>query len=1335
MKKRLLLGTVICSLLVVLFSCSHEIGVGPGTKETVVEAKGSISGTVRYSNAEKDQNGGIMITLDKTDGLNTIAVTKSAACRSIVDSARTVVSSSYTSQDGTYSFSNLEPGTYTVYASSASSKEKAVYTNAVVKADEKTVVDPLNLTATGSISGRVTIDGSDWNTIGFLVFVAGTSYMAMTDNSGCYTISDVPAGTYYQIVATKNNVIHFIDLNVYVSANATANVKTDNFTSSELNNSTQGEKGEDGKGIVWRGSFASEYFIDDPEYLDAFFNTTDGCSYIYTKEGWTLLARAGKDGEKGKDGEDGTNGTSIVWIGERLEVPENPELYWAYYNIETGCSYIWNGYSWSLLAKAGKKGEKGDSGENGISTIWKGELSDAPENPEICWAYYNIESGCSYIWDGYSWNLLSKIGAQGAQGIAGENGISIIWKGECSEAPENPENCWAYYNTETGWSYIYNGTEWEVLAKGGTDGTSIIWKGDLSEAPENPENLWAYYNTEDECSYIYNGSEWELLAKDGKNGTNGKDGIGITWLGSFASSSEITTPSFLNAYYNTTDGCSYIYDGNEWKLLARKGSDGVSGAGGSGNGGIIWLGDFAKESEILNPEVLNAYYNTTTGCSYIYNGTEWKLLAKGGTDGTGITWLGDLPSASYIDNPEYLNAYYNTSDGCSYIYNGREWVLLAKAGINGEPYTDDTSQGTGTLPIVAAFNTGDVLLNDGTVIPYKEGRVFTEEQKKKAVGVMYENEYGIPTGWLGIYNSCGGPKSGDYSWATTEDSRKTSFNDIYCACSTGIEFAENSDFSGDFDGSDNWAYICSVDEEGTKNVARNYPAFNYVNNYASNFNYKGEYAKDWYMPSIAELCYVYRNKTLLNSVINALGGIPLQNTTYWSSSEGTVFKTEFIEGHWADGYPSYTVDFSDGYLNRTERNKRYYVLVVRSIVRDVTPPAATSYVSGSYSRKTKTIRLSWTNPSDKDFSHVIVSYTRDGNKVISDAPNSDGTYIVNNVEPNGQVYDFTVQAVDNAGNKSESRTVRVTVPKGDPEFTSITIPEVNYLKGGEKVTAFITVKNYDSASDIRFTVSCAEKTMIVNDSEITSDYTGLRVPLTIPSKAGEYSITVKWENKSITGIFKVKDFGDCITGSVLLKDGSIIRYDENNLTFTDEQKENAVGVLYCNEYGVPEAWLGIHNTYDGTTSGKYAWARNNTKGYNTYFEEITSTDTDGSDNWNIICDYCPDETSDAEKYFPAFDYVNKYASTFGLTGDYATDWYMPTIAELKTIRNNVTVLNSVLNALNGTVIGNSYWSSSQCDGVGYKNNAWYINIKATNVMENIIKSSSFFDVCVIRAFE
>ena len=37
-------------------------------------------------------------------------------------------------------------------------------------------------------------------------------------------------------------------------------------------------------------------------------------------------------------------------------------MYWAYYNTETGCSYIYNGSEWNLLAKAGKDGKDGTSG-------------------------------------------------------------------------------------------------------------------------------------------------------------------------------------------------------------------------------------------------------------------------------------------------------------------------------------------------------------------------------------------------------------------------------------------------------------------------------------------------------------------------------------------------------------------------------------------------------------------------------------------------------------------------------------------------------------------------------------------------------------------------------------------------------------------------------------------------------------------------------------------------------------------------------------------------------------------------------------------------------------
>ncbi|SEQ72739.1 Listeria/Bacterioides repeat-containing protein [Treponema bryantii] len=71
--------------------------------------------------------------------------------------------------------------------------------------------------------------------------------------------------------------------------------------------------------IVWKGSFASADEIENPEYLWAYYNTTDGCSYIYDGEKWTLLAASGKDGidghdgidgKDGIDGEDGTDGTN-----------------------------------------------------------------------------------------------------------------------------------------------------------------------------------------------------------------------------------------------------------------------------------------------------------------------------------------------------------------------------------------------------------------------------------------------------------------------------------------------------------------------------------------------------------------------------------------------------------------------------------------------------------------------------------------------------------------------------------------------------------------------------------------------------------------------------------------------------------------------------------------------------------------------------------------------------------------------------------------------------------------------------------------------------------------
>ena len=228
------------------------------------------------------------------------------------------------------------------------------------------------------------------------------------------------------------------------------------------------------------------------------------------------------------------------------------------------------------------------------------------------------------------------------------------------------------------------------------------------------------------------------------------------------------------------------------------------------------------------------------------------------------------------------------------------------------------------------YQVGDVLLSDGTVLQYsnqfdEDGNLsFTDEQKANAVGVLYDiDEDGNPRGWLGIHNS-GETK---YLWAGENTTGlNTNFTDIQC---TPSEYASNGSadratFTGDTDGSDNWDYICSVDSDAATNAATNYPAFDYVNNYASTYGLTGDYETGWYMPSLAELCYIYRNIDGLNAVLNALGATKLSGSVgsfeFWSSSQKVNQE-----------YAVYTVYLSNGYISVVQKDytgKR--VCVVRS---------------------------------------------------------------------------------------------------------------------------------------------------------------------------------------------------------------------------------------------------------------------------------------------------------------------------------------------------------------------------------------------------------------------
>jgi len=139
--------TGIFGLFAVFFMLAFSACQGPVNPENGEKtATGSINGKAYYENS--DNHAGIAITLEKTDGLRS-------------QEARSITARAQTDTDGYYVIANVEPGTYTVYASSPDSRQRAIAVNNVtIEAGRSVTAADLMLTATGSITGLVSIDAT-----------------------------------------------------------------------------------------------------------------------------------------------------------------------------------------------------------------------------------------------------------------------------------------------------------------------------------------------------------------------------------------------------------------------------------------------------------------------------------------------------------------------------------------------------------------------------------------------------------------------------------------------------------------------------------------------------------------------------------------------------------------------------------------------------------------------------------------------------------------------------------------------------------------------------------------------------------------------------------------------------------------------------------------------------------------------------------------------------------------------------------------------------------------------------------------------------------------------
>ena len=384
-------------------------------------------------------------------------------------------------------------------------------------------------------------------------------------------------------------------------------------------NGGPGKKGENGTSIIWKGEFASH--PDNPENGWAYYNSAEKKSFVYQDGAWYQMT---------VDGENGNNGLSIVWKGELATAPSNPQLNWCYRNTKDKKIYIYNGIAWELMVLDGSDGEPGAKGDNGLSvfiTYHDNAITSMPDTP--------TENGTTNGWHtdatkAANW-MSQKVAASASEGtwgapiqICGQNGVSIIWKGEFASHPNNPENGWAYKNTTDKKSYVYQDGAWHQMTVDGNNGLSIVWKGDLETAPSNPQLNWCYRNTKDKKIYIYNGIAWELMVLDGNDGEPGAKGDnGLSVFITYHDNAITSTPATPTGN-GTTDGWhTDATKAANWmsQKVAASASEGTWGApiqicGENGADAISYWLDLSTTEVVVTKDEIEATPNHITLKAY-----------------------------------------------------------------------------------------------------------------------------------------------------------------------------------------------------------------------------------------------------------------------------------------------------------------------------------------------------------------------------------------------------------------------------------------------------------------------------------------------------------------------------------------------------------------------------------------------------------------------------------------------------------------------------------------------------------------------------------------------
>ena len=224
-------------------------------------------------------------------------------------------------------------------------------------------------------------------------------------------------------------------------------------------------------------------------------------------------------------------------------------------------------------------------------------------------------------------------------------------------------------------------------------------------------------------------------------------------------------------------------------------------------------------------------------------------------------------------------------------------------------------QGSGKIIVkdYTAYTVGKIVRADNTLVDKDSYTAI--DSSNPPVAIICGDIYGVPR-MIALHTS-----GSDLRWAKSSSTGyKTKFEGIICTPSEmGIGAAQTATFTGDTDGSDNWEYIKAVDSTASADAATNYPAFHWVNQYNTQYAAQlGGTNFAWYMPSLAELCEVYKNRDAINESLAKIHGLDsdyadstLGTLWYWSSSQ----KSNYNNDAWGVNFGNGNVDGSGKYFD------------------------------------------------------------------------------------------------------------------------------------------------------------------------------------------------------------------------------------------------------------------------------------------------------------------------------------------------------------------------------------------------------------------------------------